>query len=210
MKFNVLREHLQSRVKQPLPGQEAQYKMAHAFRRNWSDEIPETAVASAVMILLYPVGDVPHVAFIQRTSWNPNDPHSGQISFPGGRFEHGVDASLLDCAIRETVEEIGVQVAVNQVVIQMTPLYIPVSNFMVTPFLAVLDALPELMLQASEVAAVLQYPLEHFRSHENIKTTTLDFGNGNTLDDVRYYDLDGKILWGATAMMTSELMALLD
>jgi 8-oxo-dGTP pyrophosphatase MutT (NUDIX family) len=209
MNFDSLLEYLQSRVKEPLPGQEAQYRMAHAFRRNWSDDVPETAVASAVMILLYPVGNEPHIAFIQRTSRNPNDKHSGQISFPGGRFEEGVDTSLLDCAIRETVEEIGVQVSENQVIVEMTPLYIPVSNFMVTPYLAVLDALPELVLQTSEVADVLQYPLRHFHVNENIKTTILEFGNGNALNDVRYYDLDGKILWGATAMMTSELMAML-
>ncbi len=210
MKFDDLFAQIQMRIKNPLPGQSAQYRMAHAFRRNWSDVVPENAIASAVMILLYPVADVPHVAFIQRTSRNPNDKHSGQISFPGGRFDEGMDSSLLACAIRETEEEIGVQVSENQIVIQMTPLYIPVSNFMVTPFLATLDSLPPLLLQASEVEEVLQYPLQHFRENEHIKTTTLHFGNENTLDDVHYYDLDGRILWGATAMMMSELMAMLE
>ena len=210
MTFKTLVEQLRLRATLPLPGQAAQYKMAHAFRRNWNDTIPENAVASAVIALIFPIKNEPHVLFIQRSSRNSNDRHSGQISFPGGRFEHGSDADLLACALRETMEEVGVQLSQEQIIVQMTPLYIPVSNFMVTPFLAVLESEPTFVLQENEVAGTLLYPLSHFSDASNIKTKTLDVGNGLSLDDVRYYDLDGKILWGATAMMMSELMEMIN
>ena len=81
---------------------------------------------------------------------------------------------------------------------------------MVYPFLACVETLPEFVLQTSEVAAVIEYPLSHFVGEANQKTTSLTFADGNTLDDVRYYDLDGRILWGATAMMMCEIGELVE
>ena len=209
MKYSTLKAQLKQRIEAGLPGESAQLKMAHAFRRNWLGKTPEHAVASAVMAILYPKDDETYVLFIQRSSRNPNDRHSGQISFPGGRFDEN-DASFLQCAIRETEEEIGVQIAEHQIFTPLTSLYIPVSNFMVYPFLACVDILPEFVLQTSEVAAVIEYPLSYFVGEANQKTTSLTFADGNTLDDVRYYDLDGHILWGATAMMMCEIGELVE
>lgn len=198
-------DHLAQNLQRPLPGQPAQYRMAHAVRRHQSTPPPDARQAG-VMALLFPEQDGWHLTFIQRVATNPNDRHSGQISFPGGKYEPG-DENLLQTALRETHEEIGVPPAQVTVLGALTPLYIPVSNFEVHPFVGCTDSPPVFSPQASEVTAVLTIPITYFSDPASVRKADITVGPNITLKSVPYFDLNGEVLWGATAMILSELLA---
>lgn len=187
---------------EPLPGRNAQFKMQH-FYRSLDYNIPETAKRAAVMLLIYPKNDVLFTVLIQRTSNNQNDKHSGQISFPGGKLEKN-DESLAFCAKRETFEEIGVPIADIQLLGALTPTYIPISDFHVFPFVGFVAQEPLWKKQQSEVVEVLQIPLLHFLDEKNKGETTINV-QGFTLQNVPYFDVLGKKIWGATAMILNEM-----
>ncbi|MCB0621493.1 MAG: CoA pyrophosphatase [Saprospiraceae bacterium] len=199
----LLRERLQS----PLPGREAQYRMAHAVRRSHADPPPDARIA-CVLALLYPQRAGWHLALIERMASNPNDRHGGQISFPGGKQEKD-DPSLLFTALRETEEEIGVPAQGVNVLGELTELYIPVSNFIVHPFVGYLDFTPEFQPQPEEVRSIVEVPLSLLQDPTSIQTTDLRLAPNLVLKQVPYYNVGGKVVWGATAMMLSELLEVL-
>jgi len=201
---NKFIEDIRQSLKGELPGQEAQYKMTHAVRRTYKPA-PEDARIACVMCLFYEKNGAPHIAFIQRTSKNPNDRHGGQIGFPGGKSEEE-DQSREDTARRETEEEIGVKGTDIDILGALTPLYIPVSNFQVYPFVGYLDYEPTFKRQEEEVDAVLEIPFSTFLKEENRKTKDMRFSENVILKNVPYFDLGGHVLWGATAMMMSEVV----
>lgn len=195
---------LTDKLQQPLPGQEAQYKMAHLARRN-AVPPPPNARQAAVLALFFPKNTDWHIVFIERDNSNPNDRHGGQISFPGGKYEEG-DESLQYTAIREAHEEVGVHPEKVEIIGELTDLYIPVSNFKVNPFVGFVDYTPAFRPQVEEVSDVLEVPFKLLRDYSIQKTTDLRIANNITLRGVPYFDLFGKVLWGATAMMLSELL----
>ncbi len=195
---------LSNKLQQPLPGQEAQFKMAHLARRN-AVPPPPNARQAAVLALFFPKNKDWHLVFIERDNSNPNDRHGGQISFPGGKYEEG-DASLQYTAIREAHEEVGVHPEKVEIIGELTDLYIPVSNFKVNPFVGFVDYTPTFRPQVEEVSDVLEVPFKLLRDYSIQKTTDLRIANNITLRGVPYFDLFGKVLWGATAMMLSELL----
>ncbi len=200
-------EQLDRRLQQPLPGPEAQYRMAHAVRRTDTSP-PEGVRRAGVMALFFPKGTSWHIALIERQSHNPDDRHRGQIGFPGGRYEQG-DGSMRTTALRETEEEIGVDRSAIQVLGALTELYIPVSNFLVSPYVGYVAHTPRFRPQESEVKAVLEVPFELFLDRGNIRTIDLKISEHITLNDVPYFHIQGKVVWGATAMMLSELLEVL-
>lgn len=195
---------LSNKLQQPLPGQEAQFKMAHLARRN-AVPPPPNARQAAVLALFFPKNKDWHLVFIERDNSNPNDRHGGQISFPGGKYEEG-DASLQYTAIREAHEEVGVHPEKVEIIGELTDLYIPVSNFKVNPFVGFVDYTPTFRPQVEEVSDVLEVPFKLLRDYSIQKTTDLRIANNITLRGVPYFDIFGKVLWGATAMMLSELL----
>lgn len=196
-------DDLRLKLQQPLPGRVAHLKMTPASRRQYVDA-PPTVRQAAVMATLFPKNDEWHIVFIQR---NPHDKdhHGGQISFPGGKAEPS-DATMLDTALRETEEEVGILRSEVKVLGGLSELYIPVSNFQVHPFVGYLERQPSYRLQLEEVSGVLEVPLAHLRNEAALRTTDIPVNKVLTMKNVPYYDLDGKILWGATAMMVSELV----
>lgn len=196
------------KLKQPLPGEEAQYRMATAFRYNRTPA-PHSAVEAGVLALFYPKDDQWHIVLIERASRHPQDRHRGQISFPGGRYESS-DPSLEFTALREAEEEIGIDAGKVEVLGKLTNLYIPISNFLVHPYVAYTEAYPDFTPQPSEVASILEVPFNHFLTERNIRRKDMTVQGNVRLKDVPYFDIDGKVLWGATAMMMSELLALLE
>lgn len=193
-------------LQHPLPGQEAQYRMATAFRYN-RGPVPPTAVQAGVLVLFYPKDADWHIVLIERTSRYENDQHKGQISFPGGRYED-TDPSLEYTAVREAEEEIGIDPAEITVLGKLTELYIPVSNFLVHPYVAYAEERPDFIPQPSEVEAILEVPFEHFYQKKNLRKMDMTVRGNLLLREVPYFDIRGKVLWGATAMMMSELLAL--
>jgi 8-oxo-dGTP pyrophosphatase MutT (NUDIX family) len=199
-------EKIKLALENKLPGAEAQYKMAHLFRRQHFDT-PENAKKAAVMLLLFPKENILHTVLIQRTSTNENDQHSGQVSFPGGKFEK-TDLDYAYCAKRETFEEVGVPIENIGILGALTELYIPVSNFLVFPFVGFLEKEPQWKEQKSEVVEIMKIPISHFFQEDNKKNTTLKIKDF-VMEDVPYYGVNGKIVWGATAMILSEFCDLI-
>jgi len=178
--------------------------MAHIGRGFQSDP-PLTARDASVLLLIYPSNEKAHTVFIQRTGNLESDRHKGQISFPGGKKEDS-DADFSESALREAEEEIGIPRSMVQLVRPMTPLYIPISNFLVHPYLGIALEKPIFIPQPSEVADILEVPLERFFTPESIKKTDISIREGLILRDVPYFDLDGRVLWGATAMIINEFL----
>ncbi len=206
--FVVMINQLKQQLNKPLPGRSAQYKMAHAVRLNYPPP-PANARIACTLTLLYPKAESWHLLLIQRMSTNnPNDRHSGQISFPGGGIEQ-VDQTLAATALRETNEEVGVKSEDIELLGKLTELYIPVSNFLVHPFVGKIDYAPQFIPQPSEVKSIIETPLELLRQPQTIKKKDLKVSDTITLKGVPYYDVQGHVVWGATAMMLSEFLDIL-
>ena len=188
-----------------LPGYAAQEVMGHELRKDYA-QAPPTARSAAVVALLYPLAGALHLLFIQRTS-PPGDRHGGQISFPGGAAD-AKDASPAATALRELEEEVGVDASRVELVGELTPLYIPVSNFLVNPFVGYLPTRPAFVLQETEVARVLELPLAAFFADDIVGYRDKKLFNGMLLKRVPHWLVGAEAIWGATAMMVGELVAL--
>jgi 8-oxo-dGTP pyrophosphatase MutT (NUDIX family) len=168
---------------------------------------PPDAKIACVLLSLWQENGHWHTALIQRTQ-NPRDRHSGQISFPGGRHDEG-DASFAGTALREAKEEIGIAPEQVEIIGSLTDLYIPVSNFSVYPFVGVLHEPPTFQLQPGEVEKLYTPPLDHFLDPHNRTTSDVLVGGQLPVRDVPCFMLEGRAVWGATAMIISEFLALL-
>ncbi len=188
-----------------LPGYAIQERMGHALRKDLS-EAPADARPASVLALIYPLRDVLHLLFIQRTS-PPGDRHGGQISFPGGSAD-ATDESPAATALREAEEEVGVNPRTVELIGALSPLYIPISNFLVTPFVAYLPGRPTFRLQVSEVERILELPLVDFYREDVVEYRSKKLFNGMILKDVPHWVVAGESVWGATAMMVGELVEL--
>lgn len=186
-----------------LPGWEAQMRMAHVAR-NHPAEAPAVARMAAVLVALFPKEKNWHLLLIKRNTVH-GDHHSGQIGFPGGKFEPE-DGTLIQTALRETEEELGIDKNEINVLGPLTHLYIPVSNYVVHPYVGVLNRRPTYRLQKSEVSRVFETPIQRFLEPSARKLTDLYIAEGLLLKNVPYFDVEGEVLWGATAMMLSEFL----
>ena len=184
-------------------GREAHLKMSHAGRV-YDPNSKDRYKQAAVLQFIYPVASSFHMVLIKRSSKNPADKHSGQIAFPGGRLEKG-DANLQQTALREFEEEVGVQSDGVQVLGELTRLFIPVSGYVVHPYVALGREKPQFTAQIEEVDDIIEMPLDLLLADETKKFTALNINDQITLKNVPYYDIFGHIVWGATAMMLSEL-----
>jgi 8-oxo-dGTP pyrophosphatase MutT (NUDIX family) len=160
-----------------------------------------TARKAAVMMLFYPKAGITHLVLIKRNSYP--GVHSSQIAFPGGKVEEP-DANFQETAIRETYEEIGVKPDKIKVIRNFTPLYIPPSDFLVHPFMGVCNVEIEFVLQQEEVAGIIEVPLKTFLDDAIISTMTMDTSYAKSLE-VPVFQFEEHFVWGATAMMLSEL-----
>lgn len=199
---------LKERLKQPLPGKEAQERMTGRVLP-MPDEIPGNARQGAVLALLYPVDGVLSLLLIRRTA--DGGAHSGQIGFPGGKAEQ-TDADLLATALREAQEEVGLLSCDVDIIGGLSSLYIPVSNFNVHPFVGYTETKPDYILSAVEVESVLEVPIaELFHPERVTKVVVTSPADKSFIRKVPAYKLeDETIIWGATAMMISELQMLLE
>ncbi len=201
---NALIRTLEEKLRNPLPGIEAQYKMAHVIRQRY-DPAPPHARKAGVLALFYPEASGWHIVLIERASSHPDDRHGGQIGFPGGKFEEG-DGALARTALREAQEEVGVNPEEVRLIGQLTDLYIPVSNFLVKPFVGYTLRKPDFRPQPSEVRSILEVPFDLLASPAARRKTDLQLAPNITLRNVPYFDLFDKVVWGATAMILSELL----
>jgi len=191
-----------------LPGQTSQFKLSPPFRKELENENKDKmkyAKKAGVMALFYPKNKETYLVLILRKTYK--GVHSAQVGFPGGRYEEG-DKNLEFTALRETFEEVGVPIDVVEVLKDMTPLYIPPSNFTVAPFVGITHQTPNFVKQDDEVEDVIEVKLTHFLDDTNT-TTAKVMTSYNVKLEVPAFTLNGHVVWGATAMMLSELKDLL-
>ncbi|WP_430615476.1 NUDIX hydrolase [Flavobacterium sp. JP2137] len=189
---------------QPLFALQAHIKMAPLERIKYletEDYSLYNPKKSAVLMLLYPKDNKTNLLLIERAEY-PGI-HSSQIAFPGGKKDAS-DRNLTQTALRETREEVGVAEEQIEIIKPFSEIYIPPSNFIVSPFLGFALSDLSFVLQPTEVAKVIEMPLEDLlddRIIEHVKMNT-----SYAIDiDVPAYLVDDHIVWGATAMMLSEL-----
>ena len=158
---------------------------------------------SAVALLLYEKDDELYFPLIKRTSHNKNDKHRGQISLPGGKYDKE-DQTLLNCAMRELEEELGVDKTNISTLGELTKLFIPVSSFMVQPFVFYSDNYSHFAAQESEVEYILEVKLKDLLDDRNVKKGEIELISGRKINDIPYFNLNNHIIWGATAMILNE------
>lgn len=202
-------EKLQAELAKPLPGETAQYRMAPPYRPNLSrQEIDKlNPRVSGVMLLLYERNGLLNIAFTQRKTYE--GVHSGQMSLPGGKKDEG-DKDLIETALRETEEEIGLDRNRIKILGQLSELYIPPSNFLVYPTVGFAENVTVFYPQENEVEKVVEVPVDFFMDMENINMQTeIKIFNGNVVY-VPAYHFEGHVIWGATAIMLSEFTFILE
>lgn len=160
---------------------------------------------AAVMMLIYPKNNKSHLALIVRNTYP--GVHSAQIGFPGGKVEIE-DESLTHTALRETHEEIGIHPDKIEVIKTFTAVFIPPSNFIVAPFLGISHTELEFTEQEEEVAGIIEFPLLDFLNDKTIVNKIMDTSYGNNIE-VPTFKINEHYVWGATAMMMSELKEVL-
>jgi len=209
MQFEDFKTKLFSIAAEALPGELSQFKMSPPFRENLIEanrENMKTARRAAVMALFYPdhKGETFLILILRKTY---KGVHSAQVGFPGGKVEHD-DENLQYTALRETFEEVGVPIAAMQVLKALTPLYIPPSDFKVSPFIGFIAQTPMFAKQDDEVEDLIEVPLTEFLDDTN--TILVDVMTSLQKEmTVPAFKLNGHVVWGATAMMLSEVKDLL-
>jgi 8-oxo-dGTP pyrophosphatase MutT (NUDIX family) len=204
--YNRTIETLQRRLAAPLPGAAAQMKMApvrpEAVERLSVED--RNCREAAVLALLTPASGEAHLVMTVRRAHLTQ--HAGQVSFPGGRRD--LDEELRETALRETHEEIGLDPADIVLLGNLTPLYVPPSGFCVYPFVGMTRHEPDLVPHDYEVERIVHVPLQAFRQPDSIHMEEWTIRGERVL--VPYFEVHGLIVWGATAMMVAELIALFE
>ena len=204
--FTTFIEKLSLRLQKPLPGQDAHDKMASESRLKFKMPSPnERTRESAVLILFYPAENQIFIPLILRPQYD--GVHGGQMAFPGGRVEKE-DENLIRTAMREAQEEIGVRLTDIEVIGQLTKLFIPPSNFYVQPVIGYMNHKPDFYPDAREVDKVIEITLEEIINPTIIGHKTLNVRGVEV--DAPFYQIQEHTVWGATAMMISELLTIID
>ena len=200
-------DKLKAEIEKGLPGTEVQWALASSDRlmKNFPRIPRKDSADAAVLILLYPVDEIIHTVFIQRPEYN--GVHGGQISFPGGKKETS-DSDLLGTALREASEETGINQAGLEIIGNLTPLFIPVSNIVVTPFVAWSEKKPLFTPETTEVVFIIEADIRPFLDYSIIKTKPYEI-RGEMID-IKYFDYKGNVIWGATAMIIHELLTIIN
>jgi len=191
----------------PLTGELSHSKLEPSFRKKeYSKSLFESTKKAAVLILFYPKFNKTHFILIKRNSYK--GVHSNQIAFPGGKPEK-FDNNLKDTALREANEEVGIFSDDITIIKALTPIYIPPSQFYVQPYMGILRYTPKFKKQTREVSSILEIPLlDLFNNQLQQKTKILN--SNNKIVEAPAFNFNNHIVWGATAMVLSEVKDILD
>lgn len=206
MTVRELESFLADRLAHPLPGADAHLRLvARPPRTGWlPGVVPDTARPAAALALIYPGTDGRlRLPLTLRTSTLPH--HPGQVSLPGGAIDPG--ESIEEAALREAHEEVGLDAGLVRIVGRLTPVFVLVSNFGLNPVLAVSDARPDFSAHAHEVERIIEIDVDRLCDASCLKTG-VRMRDGLTVA-YPYFDLEDLQVWGATAMVLSEIGALL-
>ncbi len=179
--------------------------MSPPFRREIKIEeaLNNGAIESAVLILLYEKNSEMYIILTERTVYAGK--HSGQISLPGGKKDVS-DINLEQTALRETFEEIGVDYQDVEIISALSHLYIPVSNFLVFPFVAKLKGNPSFIREEKEVNKILEVKINELLNEKNVGEKEFYYKESDIRFNAPTYTVNGVVVWGATAMILSEFL----
>lgn len=194
--------------KNKLLGRKAHAKMMPLSRKEELEALDFNTLSpkyAAVLCMLYPKNGEIYFPLILRNTYP--GVHSNQVSFPGGRIEKS-DRDFSHTALRECEEEIGVEQSTIQVLKQLTDIYIPPSNFQVKSFIGVCYETPNFILQESEVEQLIEVNVKDLLDDSVLVNENLSTSYATKID-VKAFKLNDFIVWGATAMILSEIKYLL-
>ncbi|REE82084.1 NUDIX domain-containing protein [Lutibacter oceani] len=207
MDYSNFKKHIQKLSNSEIGGLEAQFKLAPKLRKQFSEEKikANNPKKAAVLVIFYP-NNSGKINFLLTLRASYNGTHSAQISFPGGKFDLK-DTSLEQTALREAFEEVGIIKKDISIFKQMTDVFIPPSNFIVTPYLSYIDYTP-IFTKNHEVEDLIEINVSDFLCDSAISSTTLSTSYAKNIE-VPCFKLNNYIVWGATAMMLSEIKELI-
>lgn len=199
-------QRLRNRLAGDLPGEEAQFLMAPMARPRMSEALAMTVQQrqSAVLLYLFPQQGDWRIVLMKRPDYE--GAHGGQVSIPGGRLESGEKHK--QAALREFEEETGVSVSSRQLLGNLSELFIPPSNFLVKPFVAYATDRPCFDPDPVEVEEIIELPILTLMSDVTVKRDQVCLSSGDWVE-TPYFEVEGHMVWGATAMILSELKEIL-
>lgn len=204
MNLDYLENFLRIRLQSELPGREVQLRMAVSAKQFYTSAHSEkNAVPAAVLILLHEHQNRTCFYLTERSEFVEH--HRGQISLPGGVQEN--NENLLDTALRETEEELGIPVKHIKVLGTLTPLFVLVSGFKIHPFIGILTSRIKMKPAHMEVAEVFSAQINELLDEHNLKKESRNIRGLDVM--VPYFQLNNHKVWGATSMILSEFKVIL-
>ena len=199
-------DELRRRLADELPGEAAQYRMAPAARPSMREALSAAGQQrqSAVLLYLFPERGEWRTVLMKRPDYD--GAHGGQVSIPGGQLEPGEDHTR--AALREFEEETGVSVGTDQLLGSLSELFIPTSNFLVRPFVACASGRPCFRPDPQEVEEIIELTIPTLMSEVTVRRGRVRLSTGLRVE-TPYFDVGGHWVWGATAMILSELKEVL-
>ena len=191
----------------PLPGKQAHRELApyrNEIELDFKNKNPKIA---STLLLIYPKDGETFFCLIERQEYEGT--HSNQISFPGGKNESG--ESMKETALRETMEEIGVDPVSINIIGELSQVFVPPSNFLIHPFVGYCDFTPDFKANEREVKRIIEVNIKALFKKDVIKVKKMSFkkSSGNVNFEVPYLDLNNKIVWGATSVILNEFRRML-
>lgn len=186
-----------------LPGEEAHIPMSPTGRGKSSEAITKAVNyrESAVALVIYEKQNELRSVLTERSPYRGM--HSGEVCLPGGKKED-FETDLKQTAIRECVEEIGLKHERFELLGELTPVFIPVSNFSIQPYVFYYSENPIFIPDQREVAEIFSFPLQQLFQKDVIKKTRIELAGKRVLDNIPYFDINNKVVWGATALILHE------
>jgi len=203
--YSSVQTYLREALSGILPGPEAHYKMLPPGRRLTTLDSEKPSIKlSSVLVLLFPENGHLYICLTRRPSTMKH--HPGQISFPGGKVEKE-DISAEITALREAKEEVGIDPSSVEILGKLSDLYVEVSQFSIQPYLAWSDQRPDFKTNLEEVEELILLPVDEYIRNEIIDETEVETISGRL--KIKFYPFDNNVIWGATAMILSELIEIL-
>lgn len=204
---NITADMIEFALQKDLPGVKAQLRMAPRPGELKMPSPRSRPRKSGVLVLLFPSPDSGELCLVLTRRTETVADHKGQISLPGGAVDPD-DPSIAHTALREACEEVGVCGDTMRLLGSLTPIYIPPSDFCVQPYVAYLSHPPQFFPQPEEVAEILEVPLPYLMDESNVVVEEWSFDD--EVKEVPFFNVYGHKVWGATAVVLAEFVAILE